>query len=650
MKKETSQLQKRRVYVVEDEALVAGDIQRRLKKLGHEVAGWSLSGEEALSSVENSGADLILMDIILDGEMDGVEAARKMQEEHNLPVVFLTSHADRSTLDRARETSPYGYIIKPFDERELQVTLDMAFQRYSMDQELRKVERWLATTLRSIGEGVLSFDLEGKVTFLNEMAEKMTSWKKKKALGTHYTKVLRLVDEHECVREDLLETMLQLKKVLPLESAMELVNLEAKHIPIGGNISPILNEQAEVTGVVVAFRDLTEEREREVERKEMEERIQLGQRLESLGALTGGIGHDFNNMLFGIMGNLSLAIELAVTPEQKEMLKDAKTASHQATDLCRQMMSYAGRGNFVKKDFELGQMIHDTLQLLPSASKRSVKVEVKLSREKIYLRADYSQLQQVLMNLVVNAFESISDKLGEVVITTGVVDATLRRAEFVWSAGLPEIGQAYLEVQDTGGGIEPENYQKIFEPFFSTKSCCRGLGLSTVLGIVRRHNGALGFSSSMGKGSIFRLQIPAQIPPKDEEIEIGAEQPNVLGRARKILVIDDNELILRTTGRILEKAGYEVVLVSNPHEGIKHYVTASAEIDLVVFGYIMEGMELKEAYDWLCQIEKDVKVLVMSGYAEGEIFSATEYKKNIGFIQKPFAAEALREAVGALVK
>jgi len=257
-------MKKLRLLLVEDESLVAKDIVNMVRGLGYSVLAVVSTGEEAIALVEKSQPDIVLMDIVLKGEVDGIEAARRIWEEFSIPVVYLTAYADEATLQRARVTEPFGYIIKPFDERELQTTIEMAFFKSQMDKKLREREEWLSTVLRSIGDGVIAADTNGRVTFLNVMAERLTGSSQAEALGKPLDGFFQNASE---------ENDFEPAEIQPVRENV-LTTEDGGFIPIEQTVSPIYGGKKEKLGNVFIFRDIRGRKKSETEIQESWVRLQ----------------------------------------------------------------------------------------------------------------------------------------------------------------------------------------------------------------------------------------------------------------------------------------------------------------------------------------------------------------------------------------
>jgi diguanylate cyclase (GGDEF)-like protein/PAS domain S-box-containing protein len=249
---------KAHILVVEDEVIIALDIQRTLIRMGYAVPEFVTSAESALERIGTLQPDLVLMDIHLSGAMDGIAAADEIRKQHGLPVVFLTAHSDEATLNRAKITEPYGYVLKPFEERELQIAIDIALYRHGAETKLRQMERWLGTTLESLGDGVIATNLDGRITFMNRMAEVLTGWPQPEALGRPFDEVLRLVYQTTGVPiGNLTERVLENGLIIDLSPDTALINREGAEIPVDKSAAPIRDKSGNAAGIVIVFRELT---------------------------------------------------------------------------------------------------------------------------------------------------------------------------------------------------------------------------------------------------------------------------------------------------------------------------------------------------------------------------------------------------------
>ncbi len=640
-----------RILIVEDERLIAADIEDHLIDLGYRVAGVAISGEDAIREARERGPDLILMDVKLRGALDGTEAARRIRESQEVPIVFLTSHADPSTLERACASSPYGYLVKPFEERELAATIETSLYRHREDQKLRKMERWLATTLMSIGDAVLATDVHGRLTFVNPVAEQFTGWLRHEALGRPSSEVFRAVHAHD--RRPLADPVRQALRdgvVLQVSNGTVLQGRGGAEVPVDLSAAPIRDEDGSITGVVLIVRDRTERTRAEEERRRMERKLEEAQRLESLGVLAAGIAHDFNNLLTGILGSASIAREEGpLTDSQRARLVAIEDGATRAAELCKQMLAYAGRGKTTTAPIDVNALVGETAQLVKLSFSRKAHIEQRLAAALPAVKGDASQLRQVVMNLLMNASEALADAGGRIGVTTGLVrldDADW--AEFVAMPEQPAERYVFVEVEDSGCGMTPDVLSRIFNPFYTTKLTGRGLGLSAVHGILRAHGGAVRVRSEVGHGTTFRVVLPAE-----ETAAVVATQPRTSSRAWKdggvALVVDDDRLVRMAATSMLELLGFEVVEATDGDEVLGLFRDRKLDPRVVLLDLTMARRHGVDALADLRTVNADVPVLMMSGYTEEDSLARVGALACAGFLEKPFSLEHLRDKLAVVL-
>ncbi|HEX7468188.1 MAG TPA: methanogen output domain 1-containing protein [Methanobacterium sp.] len=259
-----------KILVVEDESIVAMDIKHRAEGLGYTVTGITPSGEGAIEKASETLPDLVLMDIVLKGDMDGVEAAQKIRDTLDIPVVYLTAYSDEKTLKRAKVTEPFGYIIKPFEDRELHSAVEVALYKHKMESKLKESEKWLSTTLESIGDAVIATDENGSVKFMNPVAMKITGWDEVDAFGKSLNKVYHIIKEgSEAPVDDPVKEVVQKNQIIEFSEPTILITKEGKKVPIDDSSAPIRDKNGSIIGVALVFRDITERRKAEKEREEL---------------------------------------------------------------------------------------------------------------------------------------------------------------------------------------------------------------------------------------------------------------------------------------------------------------------------------------------------------------------------------------------
>ena len=541
--------------MVEDEALVAADLEERLSQLGYEVCGVVDTAEQAIERAVALSPDLVLMDIHLLGEKDGIEAAADIQLARDIAVVFVTAHADDATLKRAGLAEPFGYVLKPFDERELKATIEMALYRKQAEARLRKMERWLATTLSSIGDGVLATDRAGRITYINAMGEVITGWSREAALGRDFYEVF--VVQKEPVRApltDLLERAALDGVTFSLEEGHSLRTRGGELRPLDDTIAPIREDDGLLTGYVAVFRDGSARKEAQQRRLQMEQKAREAQRFESLGLMAGGIAHDFNNLLSVITLRTSISrTQVAEGSEVGESLREIETAANRAAQLCNQMLVYAGKKALTMEALDLSGVVRNAQPLLQAALRNRAALVLKLEDGLPSVLADSAQIQQAILNLVLNGAEALASPGGQLTVRTRRFRATRSfLAQCHLGANLSEGEYASLEISDSGHGMGQEMLVRIFDPFFTTKFAGRGLGLSAVLGTVHAHGGTIGVQSAPGKGTTFQILFPLMqlaAPGAPTSVSGTPSKSRWQGRGRALLVDDD--AAIRSVGSLI---------------------------------------------------------------------------------------------------
>lgn len=263
-------MSKTKILVVEDESIVAMDIKQRAEGLGYEVIGITPSGEEALEIIREDPPDLILMDIVLKGKIDGIEAAQRIHDNYDIPVLYLTAYSDEETLKRAKITEPFGYIIKPFEDRELHSSVEIAIYKHEMDRKLKASEKWLSTTLESMGDAMIATDKEGVIIFMNPVAQEVTGWDLEEAIGKSLTDVLKIINENTGIPlEDPVPKVLKENEVIEIKDSNLLITKNGTRVPIDDSSAPIKDENGNVLGVTLVFRDITERKKAEKEKEQL---------------------------------------------------------------------------------------------------------------------------------------------------------------------------------------------------------------------------------------------------------------------------------------------------------------------------------------------------------------------------------------------
>ncbi len=398
--------------------------------------------------------------------------------------------------------------------------------------------------------------------------------------------------------------------------------------------------------------DITALKRADEERQNLEAAIRKTQKLESLGVLAGGIAHDFNNLLMAILGNADLAqMELSPLSPAHDRIEDIITSARRAADLCKQMLAYSGRGKFVIEALSLTEIVEEMFHMLEVSISKKAVLKYNFAANIPAVRADATQIRQIILNLITNASEAIGDRSGVISINTGAMDCDRNYlSESYLDENLPEGLYSFFEVADTGCGMTDETKEKLFDPFYTTKFTGRGLGLSAVLGIVRGHNGAIKIYSELNKGTAIKVLFPAVDEPTQKIKPSDQCEEDTWRGSGTILLVDDEESILAVGKRYLEKKGFNVLIAQDGRVGLELFRKHAEEIVCVILDLTMPHLDGEETFREMRRIKRGVRVIMSSGYNEQDIFQRLPGKGLAGFIQKPYQSRdlwiKLREVLG----
>jgi PAS domain S-box-containing protein len=492
----------------------------------------------------------------------------------------------------------------------------------------------LAVTLGSMTEGVITFDPDGSVLFINRAAADLTQWEATETVGRPVGEVCVLENAKTGVR-----TMLPIKEVLEAGINAELpqntlMRGRADRIRlVEGRLVPIANVSSKRVGAVLVLRDITE-------RQRMEEKLQNAAKMESVGILAGGIAHDFNNILTAVLSNLTLLqLDLSSMPDQAALLDEAVRATKRAGDLTLQLLTFAKGGDPVRSAVQLSEIVKESATFAHRGT--GVKSDFHLPDDLWAANVDKAQISQVIQNLVINATQAMP------VGGTLRIDASNTRIPAGSHSVLAEGDYICIAVADTGAGIAPEHLSRIFDPYFTTKLQGHGLGLATVFSIIKRHQGHIEVSSVLGKGTVFTFWLPAA---PGSESSPGAPRHFAAALAGgRVLFMDDEVPILTMAERLMRRMGLEFESVSDGAEAIKRYKSAKEAgrpFDLVVMDLtIPGGMGGREAISILRQYDPSVRAIVSSGYSSD--LAMADFRKHgfMGMVAKPYDISELASVI-----
>ena len=518
----------------------------------------------------------------------------------------------RQVLIRNERGEPAGF---------LEINRDITGRKRA-EEALRESEQWLKFSQDATGLGMRDWDLATNVSRCSEQFARLYGLDpERRAITCDEWITLVHPDDREAVTARIAAA---LEGRVPYELEFRALRPDGAMRWIGVKGAIFRNAAGKALRVIGAHFDITE-------RKAAEEVHHSAQKLESIGLLAGGIAHDFNNLLTGVLGNASL-VQSEAPPQLAERIEAIITGAQKAADLTRQLLAYAGKGRFVVRELDLSAVVREMTGLLRVSIPKHI--ELKRTLHPVLVKADAGQIQQVVMNLAINAAEAIGEAHGTVLLSTGVREVAAPLRGSVGESLEPGM-YACIEARDTGAGMDPETRARIFDPFFSTKFVGRGMGLAAVAGIVRSHQGAITVESEPGNGSTFRVLLPAVAVPQ-------SPRPAVL-------VVDDEASVRDFIERVLERRGYCVYTAADGREALALLEQHGREISLVVLDVVMPVMGGGETLTAIRERRPDLEVLLTSGYSEDEVERLCGGSGKAEFIQKPYTAQQLADKVAAVI-
>jgi PAS domain S-box-containing protein len=499
--------------------------------------------------------------------------------------------------------------------------------------ELFKRVEEQAALLHLAYDGILALQMDGTIEFWNRGAERMYGYTAEEAMGRK---------SHDLLKTRYSMPLQEIEHILlnggTWEGQLVHTRKDGTEIDISTYWAPRMTE-GRVTGILEITRDITEQ-------KRLQEQLQQAAKLESLGVLAGGIAHDFNNLLVGIMGNASLALEnITAANPNYPLLKDVVAASERAADLTRQLLAYAGKGRFITEMVNLSDVVNEVSALIQAAIPKNVELDLVLQRDIPLVDADVSQMQQVIMNLVINGAEAVEKAQGSVTVTTRIQEVDeLYLTTLALKHELKPGTYVAIEVHDTGSGMDEERVARIFDPFFTTKFQGRGLGLAAVQGIIRSHKGGIKVYTAPGQGTSFKVLLPAAQSAKPAKAPVSAPRESLHGEGL-VLVVDDEAFVRQTAKNTLERYGYQVLTAKDGREGVELFRANKDLVRLVLLDLTMPVMGGEDALRGIKSISPAACVILSSGFSELEAVHRFSGKGLAGFIQKPYTASALGRKV-----
>ncbi len=521
----------------------------------------------------------------------------------------------------------------------LEIATDIT-QRKEAESRLAEETERLLVTLRSIGDGVITTDIDGQVVLINEVAEKLTGWNSDEACGRHLSEVFVIIDEFSRqARQNPVEKVLNSGGIVELANHTLLISKNGHEKNIADSGAPIRDKNGETIGIVLVFRDVTSELRTE------QELIKI-KKLESIGILAGGIAHDFNNILVGILGNIDLALlDTDLNEKTRQNLQESLIASHRARKLTQQLLTFAKGGEPIKETSSLADIVQESANFILRGDK--VSCRFNFSEDLYLVDIDKGQISQVVQNIILNGSHAMPDG--------GTINVSCENVSF---AQVPEIVTSIggdvvkMVIQDYGVGIPANMLDKIFDPYFSTKKKGSGLGLAISHSIVQKHNGHIAVESTPGVGTAFTIYLPASL--KEVESQIDSGEDNTALKKCRILVMDDEEIVRKVIEKMLEQEGHVVLLARDGQEAVDMYMDSQARglpIDLVIMDLTVPGgMGGAEAASLLLSFDIEAKIIASSGYSTDPVMANFKEHGFSSSISKPYQLADLNGIINQLIE
>ncbi len=530
-------------------------------------------------------------------------------------------------------------LIQSADQTNMLLCLNDITERTQAQTALRESEARYRSILIASPDYIAITDLEGRILMISPMALTFCRCEQEdQLLGHRITDFIVPEDQERALGN--VARMFQ--GIVTGPSEYRGLRMDGTTFDMEANGEFIRDAEGLPTGMVYIIRDISERKHAEQERIQLEQQFHHAQKLESLGVLAGGIAHDFNNILTVILGHCYMAGEDTEPDKIKVRFQQIEAAGNRAAELCRQMLTYAGKTPLVQTRVNLWLLVDEVVNMLQSAIKKNVAIEIDLNQRVPEIKGDAGQLQQIVMNLIINAAEAVGDSNGTVKVILSKMDFAADQSERDTFGTVIAPGRyVCLEVTDSGSGMDDETQKRIFEPFFTTKFTGRGLGMSAIQGIVASHDGILHLTSAPGAGTTFKICFP--VPSAfDNRETISATVPLTDMACGTILLVDDEQTLRDMGTALLDAMGFTALTAQHGTEALEIYRERGSEIDVVLLDLIMPVMGGIETYHELRKIDQNLPIIICSGYSVESVENIIETDQHACFVHKPYKPDQLR--------
>ncbi len=637
-----------KILIIDDEPRMCDSLRVLLSSQGYETQT-GYNGTEAIECLARDRFDLVLLDIVMP-DMTGHQIMDYINSQSpETLVIVMTGHASVDSAVESLRRGAYDYLRKPFDFEQLEKRVRNALNQNKLKREYELINGKLELTekryqylVNASPDIIYTLNHEGKFTFISGAVESLLGYKNEQLVGRHYASIVfeedidkakNFFNERRTGVRATTGVELRLKCSENHNSPNSCLAVELK--AMGMYDRDVGQEDKEFMGTYGVARDVTD-------RKRLEVQLLQAQKMEAIGTLAGGIAHDFNNLLMGIEGRTSLMfLDIDSNHPHFPHLKGVQDMVERGANLTKQLLGFARGGKYEVRPTDLNKLIEKCSEMF-GRTKKEVLIHGKYQKNIWTVEVDQTQIEQVLLNLYVNAWQAMPWG-GDLYVQAENV--RLDESE-VRPFGAKPGNYVKVSVTDTGVGMDEETQQRIFEPFFTTKEMGRGtgLGLASAYGIIKNHGGIINAHSKQGEGATFNVYLPATealiseqgLEEREKEIQQGHET---------VLLIDDEDMIIDVGQEMLTATGYDVLSARGGKEAIDVYKKNKDKIDIVILDMVMPDMSGGEVYDTLKEINPDIKVLLSSGYSiSGQATEILERGCD-GFIQKPFNMSQLSQGI-----
>jgi PAS domain S-box-containing protein len=634
-----------RVLIVDDEPILRQTLADILQKRGFAPAS-AATGRQALEELARQEFPVVLLDLRLE-DMSGMEVLRRIREHWpGTQCILLTGHASQDSAIEAVNLGAYSYVMKPCDMEQLLLTIRRAGEKWQMADSLRSSEARYRRLHDSMTDAFVVVDMDGRLLEWNKVYRSMLGYTESELHQLTYPELTPAAWRD-------MERKIVEEQIIPFGYSdvyeKEYRRKDGSIFPVELRTYLLRDANDRPTGMWAIVRDISQRKESESEKQRLEEQLRQAQKLEAVGRLAGGVAHDFNNLLSVILGYGELVLQdMHREHPAYGPLQQIYQAGLRARDLTRQLLAFSRKQVLEMQVVDLNAVVRGFEKLLRRVIGEDIELKLVLTSQPLAIKADTSQLEQVLMNLAVNARDAMPEG-GTLTIETAVVE--LDREYAAQKTSVVPGTYALIAVSDTGCGMDRDTMGLIFEPFFTTKPRDKGtgLGLATSYGIVKQHNGNIWVYSEPGQGTTFRIYLPL---PEEKGVtdQSLAEEPADLCGNETILLVEDDEPLRNLTFAILRRQGYTVLVAENGQAALTMLDNFAGPVHLVLTDVVMPGMSGRDLGARIAARIPDMKVLFMSGYTDNVIAHSGVLDEGVNFIQKPFTAQALavmiRKALG----